>query len=242
MSECKVYLGNLSYDTGERWDSNFHKPISSRQQTSCYSLVIVLSPVIGFICCLRPSSDCQIQLSIVHIYTKNWSSENLSQFVGVFFSSFWNAQIQDGLCQTTSLLKFWIFSEYSILSFVNLQTKVKKSARKLLPFAVVGPTVIQVTWSLGSLLGPPQLVGVLTSGAFSLGMCWASLDSISRTLPGHPPNSWAKGQNLGHTGHHPSWASDHGHWASPWVWSRFKMGRALFLGRSLWLMPVSALS
>ena len=73
------------------------------------------------------------------------------------------------------------------------------------------------------------------SGAFSLGMCWASLDSISRTLPGHPPNSWAKGQNLGHTGHHPSWAS-------PWVWSRVKMGRALFLGRSLWLMPVSALS
>lgn len=185
-----------------------------QSKTFGYSLVVVLSPVIvivGFICCLCPSSDCQIQLSIVHIYTKNWSSENLSQFVGVFFSSFWNAQIQDGLCQTTSLLKFWIFSEYSILSFVNLQTKVKKSARKLLPFAVVGPTVIQVTWSLGSLLGPPQLVGVLTSGAFSLGMCWASLDSISRTLPGHPPNIWAKGQNLGHTGHHPSWASDHGH-------------------------------
>jgi len=76
------------------------------------------------------------------------------------------------------------------LSVLKVQTKVKRSARKRLPFAVVVPTVIRVTWSLGSLLDPPsQLVGPDQ---------WCILIAGHVLGTGHPP-CWAKGQNLGHT-------------------------------------------
>ena len=67
-----------------------------------------------------------------------------------------------------------------ILSVFKVQTKVKRSARKRLPFAVVVPTVIRVTWSLGSLLGPTsQLVGpdqwfILIAGHVACAGHWAS--------------------------------------------------------------------
>ena len=73
---------------------------------------------------------------------------------------------------------------------LQVQTKEKRSARKRLPFAVVVPTVIRVTWSLGSFLDPPsQLVGPEQ---------WCILIAGHVLGTGHPP-CWAKGQNLGHT-------------------------------------------
>ena len=129
-----------------------------------------------------------------------------------------------------------------ILSVFKVQTKVKRSARKRLPFAVVVPTVIRVTWSLGSLLDPPsQLVGpdqwcILIAGHVACAGHWASTPHLLgkrtselRAYSGHhhPPQSVGASDHHGH----PPTGSDLGSkWAGHSFWALW----------SLWLMPVSA--
>ena len=115
MSECKVYLGNLSYDTGERWADywlkflqNWYKALFSQSLSFDWPVIVTWCDMIHFLFHV----DLLIVKfsSLLFIYSsKNWWSFTIKWD---FILSFENAHIQYGLCQITSLLKFRILSVY----------------------------------------------------------------------------------------------------------------------------------
>ena len=136
---------------------------------------------------------------------------------------------------TTSLIVFELFHKLRLLSVFQVTTKVKRLDRKRLPFAVVVPTVIRVT---PGLLGPfwvPQHLWEFwpLQWCILIGHVLGIIGQDQQDI-GHPPQLGKR------TGLKAYWAPPI-MGIPPWVRSRVKMGRALFLGRSLWLMPVSAL-
>ena len=113
-----------------------------------------------------------------------------------------------------------------------LSVSQKRSARKRLLFCSCGSHSHSSLWSVGrSEMGSPNLWVLLTTSATVwLGMC-SVLGNVGHHHQGrHPPITWAKGQNLGHSGHHhPS--SVLAKWASPWVWSRVQFGQGTLSGQ-----------
>ena len=108
---------------------------------------------------------------------------------------------------------------YHTLSFVSFSKTISKKTPSLLQLWFPQSFEFVVCWPVRN--GFPQLVGApdhqwCNSLIGQLGMC-SVLGYVGHHHQGrHPPITWAKGQNLGHSGHHhPS--SVLAKWASPWV-------------------------
>ena len=108
---------------------------------------------------------------------------------------------------------------YHTLSFVSFSKTISKKTPSLLQLWFPQSFEFVVCWPVRN--GFPQLVGApdhqwCNSLIGQLGMC-SVLGNVGHHHQGrNPPITWAKGQNLGHSGHHhPS--SVLAKWASPWV-------------------------
>ena len=123
--------------------------------------------------------------------------------------------------------------EFPYVTYLIFCQFLKRSARKRLLFCSCGSHSHSSLWSVGrSEMGSPNLWVLLTiSGATVwLGMC-SVLGKVGHHHQGrHPPITWAKGQNLGHSGHH-HLSSVLAKWASPWVWSRVQFGQGTLSGQ-----------
>ena len=143
MSECKVYLGNLSYDTGERWDKlkflliKFQiRPTNQSRIRYTYSYWNLLAclchcPVISH--CTVTQLICQSFMSIIY-FVKFSSYIPIYPHLPLFCGNQLNyetpillqdTQILDNLCQTVSVRLLLTFNfNYALQSsilFHNLQ-------------------------------------------------------------------------------------------------------------------------
>ena len=117
----------------------------------------------------------------------------------------------NSFCQSSqdSSLKFCLSFQIPRRLHVLTKTKVKKSAQNVFFLQLWFPihSSFVVSWVP---IGSPPTCG-------SRPFLWACAGHWTGSAGHWASPTWAKGQNLGQTGHHPTWAI----WATPcWVWSR----------------------